>query len=160
MADTPYRFRIVADTASGPLTSDVLPLRTRPNLADPPVGLSAVAVSTNEIHLAWTGMADATAVYRIERSVNGGAFSEIDTVASGTNSYRAIGLNPDTRYDFKIRATNGTQFSPYSAVAYAITDPRPQAPSTLAANALSNNEPTSKGFGSSGFRPTGRCFNN
>src|SRR5204863_6929473 len=53
--------------------------------------------------------------FAIERSIAGGAFTQIDTVAAGVMSYIDHGLAAGTQYTYRIRAFNAAGFSSYSA---------------------------------------------
>lgn len=99
-----------------------------------PANLSAAATGTNTIGLNWSPSADPeTGVvgYRIFR--NGTQVAETDQTA-----YEDGGLNPATRYDYRVRAVNGGglesgQSNQASATTLDATGPT--APTNLAANA-------------------------
>ena len=88
---------------------------------DPPV-LTATAVTTTEIDLAWSPVpADATNV-EIERSADGGAtFALIATLPASQTTYSDTGLAPSTRYGFRVRFTRGSNAGGYSAIVFATT---------------------------------------
>jgi len=87
---------------------------------DPPTGLTASALSTSQIQLAWTAGARATA-YLIEQSSSGGGtgFSSIGS-ASGT-SFTVSGFSASTTRFFRVQSTNGVAQSGYSNEASATT---------------------------------------
>jgi hypothetical protein len=53
----------------------------------------------------------------IERSLNGTSFAVIDTVAANVTTYASLGLQPNTRYYFRVRAFNALGSSAYSNTA-------------------------------------------
>lgn len=65
----------------------------------PPTNVTATAVSATRVNLSWTAATGATS-YRINRSVNGGAFSFL-TSASGT-SLSDINLTANTNYCYTV----------------------------------------------------------
>jgi len=95
---------------------------------EPPPGapddLVATAISTNEIDLAWRDNADDETGFDIEQSVSGGG-SKVIFVAADTLTYRDTGLEPGTKYTYRIRAVRDTTVSDYSLPASATTDGLP-----------------------------------
>jgi len=86
-----------------------------------PINLTATAASSSQINLSWTaGSANQTG-FKIERSPNGTAFTQIATVGASANTYANTGLNAGTAYYYRIAATNAVGSSSYSAVANATT---------------------------------------
>lgn len=73
-----------------------------------PTGFAATTVSTTQIDLAWTNVAaDATGI-EIERSVDGGAFAPLASLAPTATGYSDMALTPSTQYSYRIRAVNGS----------------------------------------------------
>ncbi|GAB3762217.1 fibronectin type III domain-containing protein [Spirosoma pomorum] len=137
--NTRYYYRIRSANAAGNSDySNVADATTPVGPPAAPQGLSAVATSTTQINLTWTGVATATNIL-IERSPNGtDSWNQISSVTGSATTYADQGLSPNTRYYYRIRATNGTGTGPYSSVANAITpDAPPAAPARLTANATS-----------------------
>jgi chitodextrinase len=133
LAATSYSYRVRATDAAGNLssysdrasaTTDVLPLPdTTPPTA--PSNLTAAAVSSSQIDLAWTASTDDVGVsgYRVERCQGAGCsdFTQVAT-PSGT-TYSDPGLLPATSYSYRVRATDAaSNVSPYSNTASATTD--------------------------------------
>lgn len=86
-----------------------------------PTGLTATAVATNRINLAWAaGSANHTG-FVIERSLNGTTFTQIATVGPTTLAIANTGLSPNTLYYYRVRATNSVGSSGYSAIVSART---------------------------------------
>jgi fibronectin type 3 domain-containing protein len=102
-----------------------------PNL--PPNGvpnapvLSATPLSGSSVNLTWTDTTqppNTATGYSIEDSTDGSSFTVVTTTPSGSTSVALGGLQPLTKYWFRIRGFNtfgGTGYSPYSNTATATT---------------------------------------
>lgn len=87
-----------------------------------PSGLTATAVSTGRIDLAWNGNADSKSGYRIERrSGTVGAFAEVATAGPAATAYEDTGLLDNTLYTYRTRAYSDAGESDYSNEASAST---------------------------------------
>ena len=86
-----------------------------------PSGLTATAVSSSQIDLAWTDNSNNEDGFRIEQATGGGAFAEIATVGAGVTTFNNTGLAASTAYSYRVRATNAGGFSAYSNTASATT---------------------------------------
>ena len=118
---------------------------TPPTPPAAPSSLTAQAVSSNQINLAWTDNADNETGFKIERCTGAGCsdFSQIATVGANVTSYSNTGLAASTSYSFRVRATNEAGDSGYSNTASATTDAPPSppaAPSSLTAEAVSTSQ--------------------
>jgi titin len=136
---TRYFYRLRAVNAAGPSGySSVVDATTPAGPPASPQNLVATAVSTTQINLSWTTIATATNVL-VERSPNGNdGWSQIASLTGDATSYADQGLTPNTRYYYRIRATNASGTGPYSNVADATTpDAPPAAPARLSATAVS-----------------------
>jgi glucose/arabinose dehydrogenase len=114
--------RLTAVGSSGPNVDSLAvsaPAAPAPPAA--PSGLSATAASSTGINLSWTDNSSDETGFRIERSPDGVAFSEVATVGAGVTSYANTGLAPQTTYSYRVRAYNGNGSSGYSNVAGATT---------------------------------------
>jgi hypothetical protein len=94
-----------------------------------PINLTATALSTSEIALAWPDVSGETG-YLLERKTgSGGSWSQIATPLLNSTSYNDIGLTQETTYYYRLRATNTAGTSGYSNEASATTltpsDPPP-----------------------------------
>ena len=117
-----------------------------------PLNLTATAASSSQINLTWrAGSANGTG-FRIERSTDGSAFSQIATVASGTTNYSNTGLNAATTYYYRVSATNSYGSSGYSTVASATTPALP--------TIRINFQPASAAVPSGYLADTGASFGN
>ena len=63
-----------------------------------PSNLTATAVSSSQINLAWTDNSSNETLFKIERSTDGTNFSQIATVGSNVTSYSNTGLTASTLY--------------------------------------------------------------
>lgn len=112
-----------------------------------PTGLSATAVSSSQINLAWTAPADdggsPITGYEIDRSGDGGSsWSTIvsNTATSGT-TYSDTGLAHSTAYTYRVSAINSAGTGAPSSYSSATTyNTIPSAPTGLGATAASASE--------------------
>ncbi len=88
-----------------------------------PTALSATAASPTRIDLSWTDNADNEDDFEIERSTTGsiGTFTPLATVSANTTTYADTGLNAESTYCYRVRATNSLGDSAYTAIACATT---------------------------------------
>jgi hypothetical protein len=92
-----------------------------PTPPDAPSGLSATAVATNRIDLAWTDNSTNETSFLIERSFNNFSFTQIAATGPNATSYADTNLFAGTTYYYRVRATNGGGNSAYTEVASATT---------------------------------------
>ena len=127
---TPYTFRVRAyenDFSGNPLYSAPAthsPVQT-PDWPAAPTDLTATAVSNTEIDLNWTDTTGETG-YKIERSDDGIAWTQIGTAAADATSYpdTAVTEGEGTLRYYRVRATkNGVWDSAYTSVSAATTLP-------------------------------------
>lgn len=90
-----------------------------------PTGLTATAVGTDRIDLAWTDAASDETQFQIERKAFGGSFAQVGTSAANTPSYEEDGLDPATLYIFRVKASNAAGSSGYSNESGATTGTTP-----------------------------------
>lgn len=112
-----------------------LPNQTPPDFVVPPTDLNFTNAVTTEVPpassftIAWNDNASNETNYILERSTDGTNFSGIASLAANTTSYHETGLAPNTKYDYRVKATNATAASVYTSIASIITPPVPSAPS-------------------------------
>lgn len=103
-----------------------------------PSSLTATAVSTTEIDLAWTDNSTNETGFKIERSPDGSTWVQIATAAANATSYNNTGLTDGTKYYYRVRAYNQGGNSAYSNTANDVTTML--APTGLGATAIAYNE--------------------
>lgn len=109
-----------------------------------PSGVSAAGTDTDEITVSFTdnGTAISETGIKVERSINNVTFTQVGTVAQGVGAYVDTGLDPATKYYYKIRGyitIDATDYnSAYSSTVNATT--LPNTPSDLEATAISTTE--------------------
>jgi plastocyanin len=86
-----------------------------------PSNLTATAVSTSEIDLAWTDNSSNETGFSIERRSVGGTYLVVATVGANVHNVAVTGLDPSSFSLFRVRATGTTANSPYSTEAAAAT---------------------------------------
>ena len=140
---TLYYYQVYATNAAGdsPFSNEVS--GTTPLAA--PTSATATEVSSSEIDLTWIDNSASETGYKIERKrTANGTYGQIALVNANQQSYQdTTGLDPNTKYFYRIRATNGTIDSAYSNTPSATTllDP-PTPPSGLTITALLTNKVT------------------
>ena len=96
-----------------------------------PTALTATANQFGEVQLAWVDNSWNETGFVIERSLAGGGFTPVATLAAGTTTWVDFSAPAQTLCAYKIRAVNGANFSYYSAVASVTT---PAAPAFIYVN--------------------------
>ena len=103
-----------------------------------PTGFAASASSTTQINLTWSNVSGATG-YSIERSPNGSTgWTVIATPGAGSTTYSDTGVTENSRYYYRIQASNEGGGSPYSSTILSTTPP--EAPDGLTATPISATE--------------------
>lgn len=103
-----------------------------------PANLTATAISTAQVNLAWTDNATNETGYRVERSTNGPAWVFLATTAANATAYADTTAAPGTAYQYRVSAFNDATTSAPSNVAGATTVP--VAPAGLTATAVSSGQ--------------------
>jgi hypothetical protein len=126
---TQYFFRVRAYNAAGNSNNsniaDAVTL-TSPTPPVAPTSLSAASVSNSQINLAWMDNANNETGFKIERCQNqkNGTctkFTQIAVVGANVTAFSNTGLNKNTSYRYRVRATNASGDSVYSNIASAAT---------------------------------------
>ncbi len=129
-----YRVRASAGTAYSAY-SNVASATTSPPPAAPS-GLTAVTLGPDSIKVTWTDNATNEQYYRVERSGDGTTFAQVAILLANSTSWTNTGLLAGTRYTYRVRASAGVVYSPYSGTASATTSAPPGDPSGLAITVL------------------------
>ncbi len=88
-----------------------------------PTGLTATAISSTQIDLAWTDVSTGNTAQSIQRRspAGSGSYSFIASVGATANSYSDTGLTLATQYEYQVAATNPATQSAWSTAANATT---------------------------------------
>lgn len=86
-----------------------------------PTGLTALAVSSGRVDLAWTDASSDELEFRLEASRDGVTFVEVAQLPMGTVAHSMLALLPGTSYTFRVRAFGYGGFSGYAGPAGATT---------------------------------------
>lgn len=105
-----------------------------------PSNLVASSASFTSISLSWIDNSNNEDTFRIERSSNGVAFTEVGSVGSNVTTYVDSGLATNSTYYYRVRARNSVADSNYTNIANATLLSPPNAPSNLAATATSDTQ--------------------
>lgn len=111
-----------------------------------PTGLTAAAVSSSQINLAWTDNSTNEAGFSVERcdGTTCTNFVELLTVGPNAASYQDINLSASTGFRYRVRAFNGVGYSAYTGSASATTQAPavvlPAAPTSLGASVVSSTQ--------------------
>ena len=141
--NTTYYYVVRARNAGGDSANSNQASGTTPQtIPAAPSGLSATAVSSSQINLAWTDNSGNESGFIVGRStVSGGPYTDITTTAANATSFNNTGLSSSTTYYYVVRSYNTAGSSANSAQASATTfAPIPAAPSGLTATAVSSSE--------------------
>jgi Chitobiase/beta-hexosaminidase C-terminal domain/Fibronectin type III domain len=131
-----YRLRATNGVTDSPYT----PVATATTFPlSPPANLTATAVSSSVIALGWTNTNPNQSGTKIERSGDGVTFTQVAVAAAGATTYADQGLAPSATYWYRLRATNFTTDSAYTAAVSAATQPL-AAPANVTATAASSGE--------------------
>jgi Fibronectin type III domain/Beta-galactosidase len=118
---TLYYYRVYATNSAGNSAFSNEVSGTSP--LSRPTRASATAVSSSRINVSWTDNSNGETGYKIERkTTSAGTYTQIAQVGANVETYSDTnGLDANTRYYYRIRATNGTIDSDYSNQPSALT---------------------------------------
>ena len=96
---------------------------TAEEVPNAPSNLTATAVSSSQIDLAWTDNSDNEDGFKIERKTGvAGEWAQIDLVGADVTTYNDTDLDPETEYYYRVLAYNTIGDSDYSNEANATTE--------------------------------------
>jgi predicted phage tail protein len=93
------------------------------DVPDPPENLTAELTEPDAARLSWSPRGPDATEFRIERRVGNGGFQARGTVDGSSTTFVDSGLQPDTRYTYRVRACNASGCSNFSNEATAETAP-------------------------------------
>lgn len=141
-ASRTYFYRVIATSAGGDSpASNVASVTTPSAVPATPTGLTATAISSTQINLAWVDASSNESGFRIERSTDGTTYALLASVGANVTTYSNTGLTAGRKYYYRVIATSTAGNSPASTVASATTlAAPPAAPTTLKASAASTTQ--------------------
>ena len=148
LASTTYTYRVRAiDSSSNysPYSSFATVTTTAPTLTAPS-NLTATAASNTQINLGWTASTETGGTisqYLIERCTGATCINFVQVGTSIGTAFSDTGLTASTSYSYRVRATDGTNFSPYSNTAGATTSSGAPPPPTISFIQANYSDPQS-----------------
>jgi hypothetical protein len=73
-----------------------------------PTNVRATNLAADRVTVSWTDASTAETAYKVERSVNGGAYSTVATLGRNVTTWTNTGLTASTRYAYRVRAVAGS----------------------------------------------------
>jgi hypothetical protein len=106
-----------------------------------PDGLTATAVSSSQINLAWNDNSSDETSFAIERCSGAGCsnFAPLTTVGANVKTFSNTGLAASTSYTYRVKAVNGSLGSTYSNTATAVTQANQQTDTFVWVTALTGS---------------------
>ncbi len=105
--NTTYYFCAIASNGGGTVFGSVLSFTTAPASApSAPTGVTATNVSGTENTISWTDTSNNELWFEVQRSQNGGAYTQIATTSANATSYSDTGATADQTYQYRVRAFN------------------------------------------------------
>jgi uncharacterized protein (TIGR02145 family) len=121
---TGYTYRVKAFTDIN--ESDYATSNTTTMNISPPTNLTGTPVDDQSIQLTWNDNCSFEAGYRLERSEDGGSFTQITEVDADVTDYTDTGLNYGTDYTYRVKAftdINESDYATSSAVGTVFPSP-------------------------------------
>ena len=137
-SSTTYWYRV---RAAGPTNSDYSNIVSGTTLVPPPAapsGLLATAVVGHEIDLSWADNSNNEASFTLQRAPdnNGvaGSYALVATLAANTTSYANLKVAANTKYWYRVRATNAGGNSAWAVTSVTSLAEAPLPPTAFIAN--------------------------
>jgi hypothetical protein len=127
----------------GRITSGTVTPTPTPTAPSAPSSLTARAISSSQISLAWLDNSSDESGFYVERSLDGTSYSRIATVGANVKAYSNTGLTASKKYYYRVRAYNAAGNSSASNIASATTSAattKPTAPSSLTLSVASSSQ--------------------
>jgi hypothetical protein len=132
-------YRVRASNSGGCSAWSNLATATTPASPLPaPATLSATLTSptSNSVRLTWADCATTETGFQVERIATGGTWTRVASLAADVLTWTDTTTAGGTTYQYRVRATTATDYSPYSSPATVTTpEPVPQVPTNLKAAA-------------------------
>jgi beta propeller repeat protein len=138
LANTHYSYRVCAYNGYGnsPVSNEAG--ATTMILVAAPSTLVAKAANANQVNLTWIDKSNNETGFSIERRLGTtGVWAEVDTVGAGIRTYSDTSVDPNTLYNYRVRASASDAVSAYSNIASVKTPIYVAAPSDLVATSAS-----------------------
>jgi hypothetical protein len=142
VGNTTYSYRVAAYNLSGYSQYSNVVTVTTPTVgpAAPSNLTAALLFGPTRVQLSWTDNANNETGFVIERSVNGGAFTQVGTrgprFGTGTTTFTTSNLTFGNTYTYRVKAMLGSTSSAYSNQASVTLVGPPAAPSNLTGSAV------------------------
>lgn len=81
-----------------------------------PTGLYVSSFTNTQISLAWTDNATSETAVLLERKVGTGAWTQLSPLAPNSTAFTDTGLTAGTSYSYRVRVTDGQNYSEYSNI--------------------------------------------
>lgn len=134
-----YRFVVRAQHSSSAYSTYSNTVIVTPTGLGEPDDLVAFQSSPSQVSLSWRDNSPSETGYEIDARVAGqGSFTTIGTTGANATSFQASSLDPQSEYEFRVRAVDGGSHSPYSNVA-RVGVPSCPPPTSLAAQVRSGS---------------------
>jgi hypothetical protein len=135
-----YRYRVIAYNAAGEAVSNVVTAAPSILIAAPTNLTATLQFNPTRTLLSWTDNATNETGFVIERSDNGGSFTQIAArgprAGTGTTTLTTNSLVPGHTYTYRVAAYQGATLSAWSNTASVTVAAPPAAPSNLTGSAV------------------------
>lgn len=145
-AATKYWYRLCSYNAGGNSAYTSAVYATTTAIPLPPAAPTLPTLTTvnnSSLKLGWKDNASNETGFKVERSLDGAAFTQVATTAASVVLFTDTGLLSITKYYYRVRAYNDGGHSAYTTVVSATTPappPPPAAPSALALTVRSSSQ--------------------
>ncbi len=96
-----------------------------PGTINPPSGLAAIAIGAYSVSLVWVDESNNETAFEVQRSLDQTAWTTVATRPTNTQGWTESGLQPDTTYFYRVRATSSLGLSTWSNSTAATTAQTP-----------------------------------